>query len=186
MKHALVIGGTGMLSGLSLWLAENNYYVSVVARDPHKMERMIKRSANPSKLMPIFVDYSHEDEWRRALLPPIRQKRPFDLVVAWIHSYANSALYTVAEIVSKNNNRWQLYHLLGSNRDADAVKASLGIPDNCDYHQVQLGFVIENNRSRWLTNDEISAGTIATIRNRNDNYTLIGESGPWHRWPGNV
>lgn len=30
MKHALVIGGSGMLAKVSLWLAENGYTVSVI------------------------------------------------------------------------------------------------------------------------------------------------------------
>ncbi len=30
--HALVIGGTGMLADVSLWLVREGYYVSVIAR----------------------------------------------------------------------------------------------------------------------------------------------------------
>lgn len=34
MKHALVVGGTGMLADVSIWLVNQGYQVSIIARNP--------------------------------------------------------------------------------------------------------------------------------------------------------
>ena len=38
--HALVVGGTGMLRGVSLYLAEKGHVVSVVARSRERLESL--------------------------------------------------------------------------------------------------------------------------------------------------
>ncbi|MGY3190168.1 hypothetical protein ACVWXS_004902 [Lysinibacillus sp. TE18511] len=38
MRHALVVGGTGMLSGVSLWLLNQGYHVSIIARNSDCMK----------------------------------------------------------------------------------------------------------------------------------------------------
>ena len=43
MKHALVVGGTGMLSNVVLWLIAEGYQVSVIARDAGRMNRLIEK-----------------------------------------------------------------------------------------------------------------------------------------------
>ncbi|WP_211316774.1 hypothetical protein [Oceanobacillus arenosus] len=46
------------------------------------------------------------------------------------------------------------------------------VPGNCQYHQVQLGFIIEKDHSRWLTNEEISNGVIEAINQKEDVHTV--------------
>ena len=55
---------------------------------------------------------------------------------------------------------WELYHVLGSSSNLDEMLRKVPVPPECAYHQVQLGFVVEGSRSRWLTHDEISNGVI--------------------------
>ena len=50
MKHALVIGGTGMLSKVPLWLAANGYHVSVIGRNQEKMHRLLSKDEQPSRI----------------------------------------------------------------------------------------------------------------------------------------
>lgn len=57
MKHALVIGGSGMLANTSLWLANEGFTVSVIGRDNHKLIKLTGMSKN---IIPISVDYYNE------------------------------------------------------------------------------------------------------------------------------
>ncbi|MEY2301916.1 hypothetical protein ACFWJC_21505 [Bacillus wiedmannii] len=38
--HALVIGGTGMLKRVSMWLCEQGFHVSIIGRDEVKLENV--------------------------------------------------------------------------------------------------------------------------------------------------
>ncbi|MEI3614974.1 hypothetical protein [Pseudogracilibacillus sp. SO30301A] len=62
MKHALVIGGTGMLSGVSLWLLDQGYHVSVIARNANRMKNLIEKTNLKCNITPILVDYTKDDE----------------------------------------------------------------------------------------------------------------------------
>ncbi|CAH8705140.1 hypothetical protein M5W83_13510 [Paenibacillus thiaminolyticus] len=42
----------------------------------------------------------------------------------------------------------------------------------CEYHQLQLGFVIEQSRSRWLTRSEIAGGVIEAMMRKQAVYTV--------------
>ncbi|GAA0497750.1 short-chain dehydrogenase [Salinibacillus aidingensis] len=181
MKHALVVGGTGMLSNLSVWLLKNGYHVSVIARDNRKMENLIKR-AGKRNITPVLVDYRKDKELRYKLKEVIQTNGEIDFVVAWIHSNAENALEIIAEEVTKTVNQWDLFHVLGSSADLENLKKSVTIHGNCIYHTVQLGFILENNHSRWLTNNEISEGVIEAIKNDKSNH-VVGAIEPWELRP---
>ncbi|WP_400242173.1 hypothetical protein AB3U99_14995 [Niallia sp. JL1B1071] len=66
--------------------------------------------------------------------------------------------------VSKGGHEWRLFHITGSSSYLSKIKKELTIPQNCSYHQIQLGFILEKNYSRWLTHKEISAGVIEAIK----------------------
>ncbi|MDG0872847.1 hypothetical protein L5D93_10210 [Paenibacillus thiaminolyticus] len=42
----------------------------------------------------------------------------------------------------------------------------------CEYHQLQLGFVIEQSRTRWLTRSEIAGGVIKAMMRKQAVYTV--------------
>jgi hypothetical protein len=54
--------------------------------------------------------------------------------------------------------------------------------DHCLRHYVQLGFIIENGHSRWLTHEEISAGVIQAICTKKP-VTQVGLLEPWEMRP---
>ncbi|MDF0728987.1 short-chain dehydrogenase [Cytobacillus sp. S13-E01] len=104
-----------MLSKVTLWLIDNNYHVSVIARDSQKMEKLINQSTNKSKITPVLVDYSNDSALRNSIQSLIEKYESIDLVVAWIHSYAKNALNSITQVVSTSSKRdWKLYHILGS------------------------------------------------------------------------
>ena len=172
MKHALVVGGTGMLSGVSLWLLDQGYHVSIIARNSDRMKKLAEQTDLISHITPLFVNYSHHNELQKKLLATINKNGAFDIVVAWIHSTASSALEIIAKEVSFSKNDWKLFHVLGSSSDLNEIKREVTIPTNCSYNQIQLGFVIEGGHSRWLTNKEISDGVIEAIKKGNKIRTI--------------
>ncbi|MDR2996156.1 MAG: short-chain dehydrogenase, partial [Bacillus cereus] len=48
--HALVIGGTGMLKKVSIWLCEQGYHVSIIGRDEVKLGNVKRASATPENI----------------------------------------------------------------------------------------------------------------------------------------
>lgn len=152
MKHALVVGGSGMLAKTSLWLADNGYLTSVVGRNEKKLNKLVKRN---SSITPISVDYYNEDQ-----------------ILGMIGS----------EIENASTNEWELYHVLGSSKNLDEIDKSIDISAKCLYHQVQLGFILYGNRSRWLTHDEISNGVITCIQNKLKKF-VVGTLEPWDKRP---
>lgn len=172
MKHALVVGGTGMLSGVSLWLLNQGYHVSIIARNSDRMKDLIKQTDLDSHITPLFVDYINHDELQKKVHAAVNKNGDIEIVVAWIHTNAPNALKIIAKEMSISKSEWELFHVLGSSSDLNRIKREVTIPAGCSYYQVQLGFVIEGARSRWLTNKEISDGVIEAINKRNKILTI--------------
>ena len=182
MKHALVVGGTGMLSGVSLWLLEQGYHVSIIARNPDRMRNLTEQTDLDSHITPLLVDYSNNDELQKKVHETINRHGAIDIVVAWIHSTAPNAINIIAKEVSISNREWKLFHVLGSSSDFKRIKQEVTVPTGCSYHQVQLGFIIEGVISRWLTHKEISDGVIEAIDKRNT-ILIIGQIDSWDNHP---
>jgi hypothetical protein len=184
MPHALVVGGTGMLKKASLWLVEQGYHVSVIARDDKKLSSLVENSKDPSHITPLKVDYENEISLRLQIHKSIQKNGPIDLVVTWIHSTAPNALPVIMNQIEQSIlGKWKLYHVCGSSSNLEELKTKADPSESCLYHQVKLGFVIESNKSRWLTNDEIADGVIEAIKNEND-VTVVGTLTPWEKRPG--
>ncbi|MDQ0214021.1 hypothetical protein J2S13_000416 [Oikeobacillus pervagus] len=180
MKHALVVGGTGMLSGVSLWLLDQGYHVSIIARNSKRMKDLIEQTDLDSHITPLFVDYSDHDELQKKVHATINRNGAIDVVIAWIHSTAPNALKIIAKEVSISKSEWELFHVLGSSSDLKRIEREVTMTLSCSYYQVQLGFVIDGSRSRWLTNKEISDGVIEAIKKRNKILT-IGQIDSWEK-----
>lgn len=183
MDHALVIGGTGMLADAALWLVRQKYHVSVVARNQSRMKKLMEKAENPSSITPVFVDYCNGPKLQREIKRIIHENGEINLVVAWIHSIGKAALPIIAEEVSKSkSDKWRLFHVAGSSTDLKKAVEGIDIPEGCLYRQIQLGFVIENGYSRWLTHKEISSGIIKCIQYDSPRH-IVGMVEPWELRP---
>jgi len=78
MKHALIVGGTGMLSEVTLFLKKEGYFVSVIGRDSSKYERL---SDSPHSTF-LSVDYHDDAHLLQKIQYTIRQHGPLHLIVA--------------------------------------------------------------------------------------------------------
>lgn len=181
MGHALVVGGTGMLSDVTVWLAKQGYSVSVIGRNKHRMDKTIKRCPY-SVIHPILLDYSNLDELDSKLRDAVTYFKDIELVVAWVHSYADEALAKLLAIISEITRDYRLFHVLGSSADLQQWRSKLTDHPKYKYHQIQLGFIINNEKSRWLTNAEIASGVIEAIT-KQESVHIIGVTEPMNRRP---
>ncbi len=58
MPHALIVGGTGMLAEVSLYFARHGFTVSVIARNPSGLKKLIELKSEHGFINPVKVDYS--------------------------------------------------------------------------------------------------------------------------------
>ncbi|MDY0409555.1 short-chain dehydrogenase [Virgibacillus soli] len=180
LQHALVIGGTGMLQKTCLWLADNNYMVTVINRHKNHFEQMVAKSKAPAHFHNLLVDYHDEEKLEKKLKQTFDLNGPPQLVISWIHSSAPQALPLIIDTICRYTNKWQLIHIQGSS--SFFVKEQINIPKDCTYQQVYLGFVMDEKGSRWLTNDEISNGVLKAMK-LDHPKVVVGTLEPWHQRP---
>ncbi len=183
MKHALVVGGTGMLSDVSLWLSNHDVHVSVIGRDPIKMRTLLSKSNHPSHITPLYVDYRDTQALIHNVQNQIKIHGPVDLLVTWIHKDGAHTLTLLIQEINSKAREWDFFHVLGSQTNLSQTKTALNLGERSHYHQIKLGFVlIDNQQSRWLTHEEISNGVIHAIKNKVKRFT-VGVLEPWELRP---
>lgn len=173
--RVLIVGGSGMLAGLARALCERADRVSILARN----EKRIR--AVSDAVEPLVCDYNDGV----ALAEALSLIESPDLVVAWIHGRAPQARRAFAECLIAEG---RFVQVLGSalgdpahpERLAEMAKAADGLP--IDYQAVVLGFVVEKGISRWLGNDEISAGVLSAIDSEQA-VSIVGTVEPWSAKP---
>ncbi|MFJ7733697.1 short-chain dehydrogenase [Lysinibacillus sp. NPDC097231] len=182
MKHCLIIGGTGMLKDVSLWLIKQRYHVSVIGRQQEKMQVLMNNADNISQLTPLIVDYTNYSRFTTALIESQQTNGSFDCIIAWIHGSDKRVWESLIQ-ATPNTKNVILYHIKGSSSYLQDDQTRNFMPTNIIYHEVKLGFVVEaNNSSRWLTNDEIAQGIIEAI-NQGLTEKHVGVFEPWNLRP---
>jgi hypothetical protein len=177
-RHALVIGGTGMLAEVSQWLADTGITVSVIGRTSEKHRKLIELAANPQFIDSLVFDYNDLPSLQRNVKKAITKNGPISLVVSWTHT--SEPLEVVKTVLSEQKEQWKLVQIKGSRRYFEKDNSLL--PANCKHRTIYLGFIVENNQSRWLTNQEISEGVIKSIK-EDTIETIIGTLQPYDKRP---
>lgn len=150
--HALVVGGTGMLAGATRALAARGHVVTSLSRrgttpdagDP--CNRLLQ-----GEIAPVAVDYRDSRALAEELDRSRAERGPIELAVCWIHTDAPGAPHVVAEALAPGARLFQVF--------GTRVWPIENVPLHVAYRQVLLGSV----GGRWLTNDEISEGTLEAI-----------------------
>ena len=169
MPHALIVGGTGMLKDVPHYFARHGYTVSVIARNPSGLNKLIEAKDQHGFINPIKVDYSDYFLLEEKLKSAINNYGKIEAAVCWIHSTAPEAPFIIAEILNSQNTKVKFYHVLGSVKvqpDGRNEKFEMNISkyENIIYKKIILGFVTEDEKSRWLTNTEIGNGVIDALK----------------------
>jgi hypothetical protein len=172
-RHALVVGGTGMLADATRFVRAQSARMTLVARRAEAAD--LTRS--PDEACP--VDWRDFAAFWKALSPRIRARRP-DLALLWMHASGERALHwLLAQLVT---HPVLIVHVLGSSSGDpracnESLKAILSSDPSVQYVTVVLGSkALPGGRRRWLTNAEISAGAIEAIQTGRD--VVVGEIVP--------
>lgn len=180
-SHALVIGGTGMLKDVSLWLNKKGYHVTVVGRQKRKFHQMLEQAENKEAFSGINMDYHETEKFIDHLTKIQNEKGNFEVIVSWIHSTADELIPALLLMMEKKKGSYEFYHIKGSQAYVlDPVEVNS--PNNCSYHEIILGFKESGSHTRWLTNREISDGVIDAIHHHRQK-TVVGQIEPWELRP---
>lgn len=182
VTHTLVVGGTGMLTGVCRQLAARQHAVSVMARDERRLDALDRSVRAAGGVMhPISVDYSDSRQLASAIRAAKRELGPIDLAVCWIHATAPRALALVAAEV-----RRRLIHIIGS-ASTDPLQLALRdpplLPAGAGYQAVVLGYQSDAGSPRWLTDEEIVEGVLSAVDSCERRITIVGTVDPWSGRP---
>jgi hypothetical protein len=183
--HVLVVGGTGMLRPVSMELARRGHATTVIARSSKPLERMAAESGG--LVHPLALDYRELETLETELRRVIHERGALMLVVAWIHASAPAAPLTIAHVAAHDGASLRYIHVLGSAADDPSVpdpqrRQAFEAIGRVEYEEAILGFVREGDGSRWLTDEEISAGVLAAIDAPAPRH-IIGVTRPWSAHP---
>ena len=195
-RHALVVGGTGMLRDACLRLAGDGWAVSMIARSREDLESMASQAARERErrraggiIHPLPLDYRDSSALCAAIRDATARLGPVALIVAWIHSIAPEAPRLIAETVAESSTAFRFINVVGSEA-AEPSRSERG-PEpwvssiaGMRYQRVILGFMFQRNgQTRWLTDDEICGGIQRAIECEEQNETVVGVIEPWDRHP---
>ncbi len=171
-----------MLSGVSLWLAEQGNIVSVIGRCPERFNALLmKAGPNADSINPLVVNYRELENLQRCVRESISEHGLVELAVLCIHSDGSNAFRVIAEEISRYSKiRWRLFHVLGSG--AHLHPESPTVPPNCLCRQVVLGFLVDAAGSRWLAHSESSSGVVSAIEQDTERF-VVGTLEPWEKRP---
>jgi MobA-like NTP transferase domain len=140
--HAVVVGGTGMLAGLTRSLAARGQAVTCVSR---RAARLDPRVAS------VPVDYRDPEALRLVLTLAMESRGPIELAVCWIHTDAPDVPRLVAESLAPGARLVQVF--------GTRVWPLADVPLHIAYRQVALG----SAEGHWLTHEEISTGVLEAV-----------------------
>ncbi len=180
-QHTLIIGGTGMLRAASVELAARSRMMTSVARTGRSLGALNSSlPASSGTHHVLALDWNEPDEFLHAVQAHLARTELPDLVVAWIHD--DELAIRLAASLAESEPRCHFFHVVGSAAaDPSRIAASLSgrVPSsNVVYHQVILGYVHANEGTRWLTNEEISAGVLDAIARVKPEH-IVGTIQPW-------
>lgn len=175
-----------MLRDVSLQWCKEGHAVSVIGRNPVKLDRLrVAATDMLGCIHTIGVDYTQTNPLIYSINAAISRLGPIQVTVAWIRSDRTEVHKTVAKAVTSTSTTCRYFEILGSSsgdpsqpREHGSINRFPGI----SYRQIILGFIIEGTTSRWLTNDEICKGVIEAVA-RDRELTIIGVLEPWRLRP---
>ena len=171
-ENILVIGGTGMLLDACKYFAQSNN-VYVVSR--HELDTAYEN------IFHIKADYTKPDEFLKIIADTFKNKNFPGKMIIWVHSSGDDALDLLLNYVISNYPDTKFFHIKGSG-NFNPSNAGKIILQNINYFEIILGFILSNDASRWLTNEEISTGVVEAVGKEEKSFT-IGVTEPWEMHP---
>lgn len=179
---ALVVGGTGMLTGVVGELVRDGRTTAVLARSRGALERLASRTAPSGRVVPVPADYTDPGGLEEALRRAVRETGPFGVAVLWVRTAARQAAHeAVGRVLAPGA---LVVDIMGS-AAADPSRAPEPVPGPFrahPYRQVILGFTDDAAGTRWLDHAEICQGVLAAARAPERTH-VVGRVRPWSDRP---
>ena len=177
--RALVIGGTGMLSGAVRGLAGLGWDLVVPSRNPWR--------APPRGVRWVRSEWGDPGALAEALRTTgsatgtSHDPASFDLLVAWVHTpHREQVLTAVEPLLSKQAVAVEVWGSASRNPLTTLPTPVLDLPT----HQAVLGYQRHNGGTRWLTDGEVSEGVLAVARSALTGAPpRVHEVGTVNPWP---
>lgn len=168
-----------MLAQATSTLASQSKQITCLARTEISLKRLQESLDDSQSFQGVSVDYQNTDAFMDAVREAW-QRQPVNLVLVWMHSSGAKSLSALFDFISAQPQTPQVFHVLGSAAANPAEGTTQ--PNVENYHQIILGFVLGPSGSRWLTHEEISAGTLSAIQEKKSRH-IIGVMEPWSARP---
>jgi hypothetical protein len=185
--HLLAVGATGMLAGAVETLAARSRTVTLVARGSRRLEALSARiRAAGAAPRALALDYREVEPLLAALRGEFESVGPVDRALLWIHGDAPRTPPALVALLEETSPGARVLLVLGSasadpSADLDARLAGLGAR-RIELRALVLGFAVEGGRSRWLSDDEISAAAVAALDGE-ERIRIAGTVRPWSARP---
>jgi len=178
-NHALIIGGTGMLSKATRHLVSNSEHVTIIGRSILRLNAFIKNK----NVSLVYGDYRKEEIFLNKIDQQIDKYGMPDLFLCWIHSSGKNVFLQLMKTLDQSPNT-EIYQVLGSaHYDPKNVSKEWYTPrKHTNYNKIILGFKIDQGLSRWLFQEEISDGCIEAMDLKSKEF-VIGQIEPWDMRP---
>lgn len=184
MAHVLVVGGTGIIEKVSLFLASHDNVVTVVAQSGDDFEKLQARAQGLSgKINPIAIDYDEIDGLTTRIQESIASFGPVTLAVNWVQAQVLKVVDAIASILNATSPVCRYFQILPGQELAGVKERKyfenmfLNL-ERVLYRIIVLGFKREKGTNRSLSNEEISDGVIKALCDDSKNV-MIGTVDPW-------
>jgi hypothetical protein len=184
-RHAMIIGGTGMLAGASRFMATHATSISLLARTEASLLSLRRGLPAALDIATVAVDYRFSPAFSEAIRSRVEAVGVPEIVLAWMH--AEPPAQALAAQLAAYGQAVRFFQVLGSASASPAVSLTQArryydtLP-GLSYHQIVLGFIADEHGSRWLHDDEIARGAIDAMRTAAACY-IVGTVEPWHARP---
>jgi hypothetical protein len=165
MRHALVIGGTGMLARAVRRVAGEAQEVTLIARAPERL-------AAETGARPLAMDWADRASVA-AVLARLADRSAPDLMISWIHRNGLWCL-TLFEALLAPGARSVRVHGSAAGDPAAGVRTDPAPPAGVRRQDVVLGWVNEPAGRRWLTDEEICAGVLEALAHPERRAAIVG------------
>ncbi|MGH3438332.1 MAG: hypothetical protein ACRDRN_17930 [Sciscionella sp.] len=179
--RALVVGGSGMLSGCTATLVADGWHVVTPSRRYGPIPDRDQAGARRALWVP--ADWNDPEAFTEGARDALGGAA--DLLVVWVHSsYRRAVLRALATLLRSSAPVIEVHGSAAADPLTGCPEPKLpGHPTQ----QVVLGFVRSGGRVRWLTNAEIADGVLAAVRRalsgRPPMLHQVGELRPWALHP---